>query len=282
MIEPREIPDANAVALHYDELDHWYRTIWGEHVHHGIFTSRKDTIPIATERLIDVLSENLELTPGQTVCDVGCGYGGTARYLANRRGVRVTGMTVSKAQAAYANACDSHNIEIHAGDFLTNEFADRSFDAVYSVESTEHFSDKPELFVEMNRILKPGGRVAVFAWLARERPGPVETRLLLEPICREGRLPCMGTRAEYETFLREAGFIDVQYADYSRRVSRTWTLVVRRIAMQLLRDPAARAFLRSGAHNLVFGWSLLRIRAAYACGAMRYGLITARKPEVTT
>lgn len=279
MIAPRTIPGPDAVADHYNELDHWYRAIWGEHVHHGIFERRSDTIPEATERLIERLAEALRVQQGDRLCDVGCGYGGTARYLAWHHGAHVTGVTLSHAQADHARELDAPHVDIRVGDFLEAALDSETYDAAYSVESSEHFADKPALFRRMHEILKPGGRLAISAWLAKESPSKFQIRHLLKPICREGRLPGMGTHSEYESMLAEAGFTDISYDDLSRQVPRTWTLVIRRIAARLLTDPEARRFLRSHPRNLEFGLSLFRIRAAYAFGAMRYGLFTACKPE---
>jgi SAM-dependent methyltransferase len=83
--------------------------------------------------------------------------------------------------------------------------ADASFDHAYAIESTEHMADKEGLFLEVARTLKPGGRFVVCAWLSEDRPSRWRVRHLLEPICREGRLPGMGTRGEYEAWAAAAG-----------------------------------------------------------------------------
>src|SRR5258708_7240499 len=94
------------VAAHYDDLDRFYREIWGEHIHHGLWQSSSETVDDATHRLIAVVVEQARLNPSDQVCDVGCGYGGTSRALAREYGARVTGLTVSHAQFAYAQAID--------------------------------------------------------------------------------------------------------------------------------------------------------------------------------
>ena len=61
------------VARHYDELDPFYRELWGEHVHHGYWTSRGETAAAATENLVTLVAERLALRPGALVGDIGCG-----------------------------------------------------------------------------------------------------------------------------------------------------------------------------------------------------------------
>ena len=279
MIVSRSKASVDAVARHYDELDHWYQVIWGEHVHHGLFESRRETIPEATEKLIELLARELDPKPGDLLCDVGCGYGGTARYLAENFGAHVTGVTVSTAQAEYAQEHSAQGVDIRVCDFLKSDFDDKYFDIVMSIESTEHFDDKSQLFAELFRILKPGGRIGVFAWLSKHNPAPWEVRWLLEPICREGHLPGIGDQDEYQQLLQDAGFASLDFTDLSNSVKRTWTLVIRRIANQLLVNQEARSFIRSGFSNTAFLKTLFRIRLAYALGSMRYGLFTAVKPK---
>ena len=78
-----------------------------------------------------------------------------------------------------------------------------AFDTVLSIESSEHMQDKPMFFAQAHRVLKTGGRMVVCAWLAVEDPTRVHRRHLLEPICREGRLPGMGTEADYRKWFSE-------------------------------------------------------------------------------
>jgi hypothetical protein len=82
MIIPKTPQSPDLVARHYDELDLFHRQIWGEHVHHGLWATDKETPAQAVESLIVHLAQRLALQPGQHVCDVGCGYGATGEWLA--------------------------------------------------------------------------------------------------------------------------------------------------------------------------------------------------------
>jgi len=281
MIFPQAAQTSAAVADHYDELDTFYRDIWGEHVHHGYWATGQETPAQAAEALVGLVAERLRLSPGQAVCDIGCGYGATAQMLAEGHGVAVTGVTISAAQAAVAarRAPARGTLDIRQQDWLRNDFADASFDRAYAVESSEHMPDLPRFFDEAFRTLRPGGLLVVCAWLARPAPRAWEVRHLLEPICREGRLPAMGDQADYEALLGGAGFELLQVDDISRSVGRTWAICLRRLAGKAVTDRRYLLFLLDkNAGNRVFALTMVRLLVAYRTGSMRYCVLTARKP----
>ena len=269
------------VGGHYDELDAVYREIWGEHVHHGYWRTGRETDREATEALVALVADRLDLVEGQAVCDIGCGYGASAEFLAQRHGVRVTGLTLSAAQARIGQARTpaAGAIAILQRDWLDNGLGDAAFDRAYAIESSEHMVDKQGFFTEAMRVLKPGGRLVVCAWLARTDPSAFEIRHLLEPICREGRLPSMGSREAYEGLAQAAGFTSLGYDDIGREVRRTWSIVGRRVARRLLTDRAFRRLAFSpSTRNRSFLFSLPRLRIALQTGAMRYGVLAWEKP----
>jgi len=281
MIFPQAAQTSAAVADHYDELDTFYRDIWGEHVHHGFWATGQETPAQAAEALVGLVAERLRLSPGQAVCDIGCGYGATAQMLAEGHGVAVTGVTISAAQAAVAarRAPARGTLDIRQQDWLRNDFADASFDRAYAVESSEHMPDLPRFFDEAFRTLRPGGLLVVCAWLARPAPRAWEVRHLLEPICREGRLPAMGDQADYEALLGGSGFELLQVDDISRSVGRTWAICLRRLAGKAVTDRRYLLFLLDkNAGNRVFALTMVRLLVAYRTGSMRYCVLTARKP----
>lgn len=276
MIVPDIPQTAVAVADHYDELDPVYRRVWGEHVHHGFWATGRETPAEAVEALVDTVGDRLGLMPGEACVDIGCGYGSTARRLAATRSVRVTGFTLSTEQAHYAAARPASDVDIHLRDWLANGLPDGSADAAWAIESSEHMVDKPAFFAEAHRVLSPGGRLVVCAWLAETGASGWKVRHLLEPICREGRLPSMGTREEYESMARAAGFSIDGYEDVSRRVGRTWTICALRLGKALAVDRETRR-LALGARNRIFMLSIPRLILAYRTGAMRYGIFTLSK-----
>lgn len=279
MIIPRETQDVRAVADHYDELDPFYREIWGSHVHHGLWRTGRESRDEAIEALSLLVAERLGIARGGTLVDIGCGYGATARLLAERFGAEVTGLTVASQQAA-------HSVGGHGGvtilhrDWLANGLPVAHFDGAYAIESSEHIVDKQLFFAEAHRVLRPGGLLVVCAWLAREHPRPWEVRYLLEPICREGRLPSMGSAREYLAMAAAAGFSYRSFEDLSRQVRRTWDVVIATVLGRALTMPRYRNFLGDKqARNRIFATTLPRLALAYRTGSMRYGLLTLEKEQ---
>jgi tocopherol O-methyltransferase len=280
MIVPGTSQSSAAVARHYDELDPFYREIWGDHVHHGYWKTGREAAAEASEALALLVADRLDLKDGLAVCDIGCGYGETARLFASRYRVTVEGVTISKSQHRLAASRPAEGVSIALRDWLENGFADRRFDRAYAIESSEHIDDKQRFFSEAFRVLKPGGRLVVCAWLAKTDAAFWQRRYLLEPICRQGRLPGMGCEEDYVSLARTAGF-DVRSAeDISVKVRRTWTICIRRMTAKLIGESRYRAFVFArGSQNKVFALTMLLILAAYKTGAMRYCVFTFDKPD---
>lgn len=263
---------AAGVAIHYDELDPAYRRIWGDHVHHGYWREGDETPEQAAAALVRLVEQRLALEPGLRICDIGCGYGATAADLLTRHKVSIVGLTLSAAQHRIAKG-RSTDFSCLLRDWLDNGLPSASFDRAYAIESSEHMADKPRFFAEARRILRPGGRLVVCAWLEGEGVRPWEVRHLLLPICREGRLPSMGSRADYEEMASQAGFRLTDYQDISRQVRRTWSICLARFARRMISDSEIRHLALSRAtQSRDFILSLPRLMLALRTGAMRYGI----------
>jgi tocopherol O-methyltransferase len=137
-------------------------------------------------------------------------------------------------------------------------------------------SDKEKFFKEISRVLKPKGNLVIYAWLAKNNPNWWEKRYLLEPICREGRLPSLGSAEDYIEYMKNTGFKDIHFADITSQVKKTWSLCIGRVIKKVFTDRRYLQYLFSSqAQEKPFIKSMFRILAAYETGAMRYGFFSA-------
>jgi cyclopropane-fatty-acyl-phospholipid synthase len=90
----------------------------------------------AQEAKLTLVADKLGLEPGMRVLDIGCGWGGAAKFFAETRGCEVVGITISHEQAALARArCADVPVEIRVQDYRD---LDETFDRVYSIGMFEH------------------------------------------------------------------------------------------------------------------------------------------------
>ncbi len=115
------------------------------------------TLDEAQEHKLEMICRKLDLQRGQTLLDIGCGWGGLAKYAAERYGATVLGVTVSKEQREFAlERCKGLPVTIELLDYrkLTGEF-----DRIASVGMFEHVGPKnyAVYFDTARRLLRPDG-----------------------------------------------------------------------------------------------------------------------------
>jgi cyclopropane-fatty-acyl-phospholipid synthase len=125
----------------------------------GIYLTDDDTLEESSRRKYEFAFDSLRLQEGAELLEVGCGWGGMTRYCA-RRGVRVTGVTLSRDQLAFARdavARDGLEATLLYHDFFTFE-PGRRFNAISCMGVMEDLSDYPRALARFAQLLKPGAR----------------------------------------------------------------------------------------------------------------------------
>ncbi|HZC36114.1 MAG TPA: class I SAM-dependent methyltransferase [Chthoniobacterales bacterium] len=279
IVSERPISEA-AIADHYDELDPFYRDLWGEHVHHGLWLKGDETPEEAVRKLVELVVQKADLRKGERVIDIGCGYGASARLLAEEYDAAVTAVTMSAVQYAFAQSTTAKpEVTYILANWYSLEFAPDSFDLAIAIESGEHMPDKVEFARRTFRVLRSGGRFVLSAWLSAERVSRWQTDFLMKPICSESRIPNLATARDYIDAATEAGFRSTDSQDLTDGVKRTWWIAIQRFVRRLFQDKRYRAFLFDRhSRNRDFALAVVRIWLAYQTGAMRYHIFRFDKP----
>lgn len=126
---------------HYDIGNAFYRAMLGERmIYSCAYWENAATLDEAQEAKLELVCRKLQLAPGMRVLDIGCGWGGTARFLAERYGASVVGVTVSEEQVSLArDSCRGLPVEIRLQDYRTME---GTFDRILSIGMFEHVGCK--------------------------------------------------------------------------------------------------------------------------------------------
>lgn len=269
-IKRSTILDVGDISGHYDDFAWAYRLYWGDHIHHGLFTSPNLTPKQAQEEMLRHCARRAGVANGMTVADVGCGHGGTARFLATQYSCSVLGLTISAEQLKIARKLSaslngSGSVRFELGNAETFEFPSVAFDLVWNMESSEHFFDKPAYFRKVAKALKPGGVLMVAAWT-----GSMEHELIGE-IARVFLCPELQTTADYAEQIEAAGLNLIHAEGLAAEVVPTWDICSEhaRAAQPLL--PLLPEKFRSFAEGIEL------MRRGYRNGQLVYSVMVARK-----
>ena len=113
------------------------------------------------------LAAQMELEPGLRILDVGSGIGGPARFFAAEHQCKVTGVDLTEQFVSVAGSLTrriklDHLVEFVQASALDLKFKPESFDRAYMIHVGMNIADKASLFREVRRVLKPGGKFAIF------------------------------------------------------------------------------------------------------------------------
>lgn len=211
--------DKKAIAFHYDLSNEFYALWLDEQMIYSCayFETPKDDLELAQRQKLDHICRKLRLKPGETLLDIGCGWGGLLRWAVRHYGVRGHGITLSRKQFDYARqkvkeeGLEEH-ILIELRDYRDMPTSDQ-FDKVVSVGMFEHVGIRnlPLYFRTAWRLLKPGGLFLNHGITAdRERKRPdVASKFVDRYVFPDGELE---TIANVQRGMESSGFeiLDVE------------------------------------------------------------------------
>jgi len=209
--------------------------------------------------------------PGQRILDVGAGLGGPARALA-RHGCSVTGVDLTEEYCLVANALAqrlglAERATFRQADALALPFEDASFDGAWTVHISMNIRDKRRFFAEMARVVKPGGRLALYDPIAgdgRALEFPV-------PWAQTPELSCLIDSDATRALLEELGLEILVWKDVSE-ISVAWF----EARLKPGTPPPLGLHLLAGS---VWPTMVANMRANLTDGRLRVVQIVARRPD---
>lgn len=275
--------DKRAISHHYDVGNDFYEIVLGPSMVYSCayWPSPDATLEQAQRDKLELVCRKLDLTPGQRLLDVGCGWGSMAIHAAREHGVRVVGITLSHEQAAYARKRVAgegltDRVEIRVQDY--RDVVDGPFDVISSIGMAEHVGAERylEYAEDLYRLLRPGGRLLNHQ-IAR-RPQRDESTYNLDEfigayVFPGGELAPVGTTV---TQLERAGF-EVRDVESIRE---HYALTLRRWVANLQADWTRSVRLTSPGRARV--WLLYMAACALAFERNRIGVnqvLAVRAPE---
>ncbi|CAA7406489.1 unnamed protein product [Spirodela intermedia] len=281
------------IAEFYDESSGVWESIWGDHMHHGFYEPGA-TASIADHRAAQIcmVEEALRfagvsddpLRKPKNIVDVGCGIGGSSRYLARKYGAECRGITLSPVQANRAQSLAAaeglgNKVSFQVADALEQPFPDGQFDLVWSMESGEHMPDKTKFVSELARVAAPGGIIIIVTWCHRDLL-PSENSLtpdevkLLDKICEAYYLPAWCSAAEYVKIAESLSLQDIKSADWSENVAPFWPAVIQ----SALTLQGFVSLLRSGWKTIRGALVMPLMIEGFNKNLIKFAVITCRKP----
>lgn len=287
--ENADTENKREIANYYDKTAPFYRVFWHGNtggVHYGYFDEQTTSLKEALTRMNEKVAELLKPKRKECIADLGCGVGGTAIWIAQRYGVHVDGVTLSKRQ--YRTACKRRGekgleskVNFYNRDFFKTGLPDGYYDAVYGLESLCYAQHDPvRISKELFRITKPGGRVVVAdGYLGKEQLSAREQKDI-HTFCEGFALLGMCTSTKFMAALSEEGFTNLSFVDWNNnvletsrrmyRMSRRWHWFIWLYTMFVDRKKVILKNNRSG----------LVQKRLFQNRTLVYGAIYAEKPKV--
>jgi MPBQ/MSBQ methyltransferase len=193
------------------------------------------------------------------VLDVGSGIGGPARHLAESRGCRVVGIDLTEEYCRVAEALTervglAHKVTFQAANALDLPFGDGEFDVAWTQHVAMNIADRPRLYREMHRVLKPGGKLALYDVAAVAGAEP----LFPVPWARDPSTSFLLEPDALRTLLEKTGFAIDVWRDATPE-ARQWFVAQRppaqppTLGLHLLLGPDFRTMAGNFARNVIEG-----------------------------
>lgn len=212
-----------------DDADTFYATVWGgEDIHVGLYESPTEDIRTASNRTIEKMASlSTQIDDDVRILDVGSGYGGSARYLADKFDCQVVALNLSEVENKRAREINErqqlgHMIDVIDGSFEDIPFPPNAFDIIWSQDAILHSGNRERVIEEICRVLKSGGEfIFTDPMMADDCPPDV-----LTPILQRINLETLGCPRFYKETAAQFGLAFVEFYDHTEQLVNHYSRVL--------------------------------------------------------
>jgi len=210
-----------------EDADNFYAIIWGgEDIHIGLYPTGDELIVDASRKTVEHMLQKVSILPNHQVLDIGSGYCGAARQLANSSGCGITALNLSEKENQRARELNkvlglANKINVIDGSFENIPVDDNSVDLVWSQDAILHSGHKAKVLKEVSRVLKPGGHF-IFTDPMQDDNCPAG---VLQPVLERIHLDSLGSFSLYRQLAKQVGLAEVEIEDLTPQLIKHYTRV---------------------------------------------------------
>jgi sarcosine/dimethylglycine N-methyltransferase len=258
-----------------DDADNFYFHIWGgQDIHIGSYASPDEDIATASEHTVRNMAAQLHDIGADTrVIDIGAGYGGAARWLAQTHLCHVSCLNLSEAQNVRNRTLTdaaglTKLIEVTDGSFEDIPYPGAQFDVAWSQDAMLHSGRRPRALEEIDRVLKPGGEFIFTDPMQSDDCPPG----VLQPVLDRIHLETLGSPGFYRRQATRLGWQEVGFTDLTPQLLTHYSRVREELQARRgeLRGKVSDAYIErmlqglgywvDAAHNGYLSWGILHFR----------------------
>lgn len=201
----------------------FHNIVYGDNIHIGIYQTGDELISEANIRTLEIISTWLNLNISSEVLDIGSGYGGAARYLAQQANCHVDCLNLSKAQNEINRELNRQRgldtlIRVFDGSFQEIPARKDMYDRVLSQDALLYSSDRIQVFQEVSRVLKKGGQFLITDVMLSDNCPTTVNKKTVEIV----DIKSLASVKTYRVIAKDTGFDEIQVLEMPDQVTRQY------------------------------------------------------------
>lgn len=217
------------IASYYNTTQNHYEQWWDLNnsfsLHYGIWDENTRNFKEALANTNKILIGLTEIDSSSRVLDAGCGVGGSAVFIHQQSGAKVTGITLSQKQLNSANTLVEEiglndHVDFKLMDYSQSTFPDETFDVIWACESICHAPEPIKFITEAHRLLKRGGKLIICDFFKTSENQP-DSNDWLKKWCDTWAVSQLKTSTYFKENMSKSGFSKTKVLDYTDKIQKS-------------------------------------------------------------